>query len=317
MAGLTLQALKDAWSSGAKVEAQSTAYVDGVWYEVKVLQFDAQRVKVHYVGFSDDEDEWLPLTHFRLQDLSRSATNAELSSEVIVLRKQVESMSERFQLSAEQAQMKQTVSDLQKQVEALKVQVDGITSTLEEEPPDGAGRIPAPRHGGPPDPTDPAGPGRSEAFPRTPVQLEEQVMALTEQVELSKHQTEQAASMVERLAESMEKQALDASNLEQAFVRSESKMIGLQASSVSVLEGRLRVFVKTELDHAVLGAMEDCNVMHRLEVVESAQRQMVEAVEEETRWLRDAVEALSESVGIELVPNAPRTATATAKVALH
>eukprot|EP00434_Breviolum_minutum_P038704 symbB.v1.2.034342.t1/scaffold4416.1/size39950/1 len=90
-------------------------------------------------------------------------------------------------------------------------------------------------------------------------------------------------------------------------------MIGLQASSVSVLEGRLRVFVKTELDHAVLGAMEDCNVMHRLEVVESAQRQMVEAVEEETRWLRDAVEALSESVGIELVPNAPRTATATAK----
>jgi len=34
-------------------------------------------------------------------------------------------------------------------------------------------------------------PGRSEAIPRTPVQLEEQVMA-TEQVELSKHQTEQA-----------------------------------------------------------------------------------------------------------------------------
>eukprot|EP00434_Breviolum_minutum_P011976 symbB.v1.2.010560.t1/scaffold691.1/size191848/1 len=103
MAGLTLQALKDAWGSGAKVEAQSTAYVDGVWYEVKVLEFDTQRVKVHYIGFSDDEDEWLPLTHFRLQDLSRSATSAELSSEVIVLRKQVESMSERFQLSAEQA----------------------------------------------------------------------------------------------------------------------------------------------------------------------------------------------------------------------
>ena len=40
------------------------------------------------------------------------------------------------------------------------VQLD--TASLQE-PPDGAGRIPAPRHGGPPDPTDPAGPGRSEA----------------------------------------------------------------------------------------------------------------------------------------------------------
>eukprot|EP00438_Fugacium_kawagutii_P028095 Skav211008 [mRNA] locus=scaffold1610:388726:395296:+ [translate_table: standard] len=111
--------------------------------------------------------------------------------------------------------------------------------------------------------------------------LQQQVLTLTDQVELSKNQTEQVAAMVERLAETLQKQALDASNMEQAFVRSESKMIGLQASSVSVLEGRLRVFVKTELDHAVLAAMEDCSVMQRLEVVESAQRQLVEAVEEE------------------------------------
>ncbi|CAJ1432341.1 unnamed protein product [Effrenium voratum] len=105
--------------------------------------------------------------------------------------------------------------------------------------------------------------------------LAEQLDAASEQVEHCKAQTEQAVGMVERLAETLQKQAMDSYNMEQAFIRSESKMIGLQASSVSVLEGRLRVFareprerrkplrprpdeVKSELDGAVVESMEAC-----------------------------------------------------------
>lgn len=273
--------------------------MDGLWYEVKILELEAQRAKVHYVGFGNDEDEWLPFTHFRLQE-SRS----ELSSEVTVLRKQVESMSERFQLSAEQAQMKQAVADLQKQVESLQHQVDSITQKLTLNPEEPAkATVASAKATATPDPSDPGGPKTAvlEA-PDAAAALQQQMLSLTEQVDLSKTQTEQVASMVERLAETMQKQALDASNMEQAFVRSESKIIGLQASSVSVLEGRLRVFVKTELDHTVLAAMEDCNVMQRLDVVENLQQQRVAAVEEETQWLREVVEVLSESVGFDLVP---------------
>ncbi|CAE7938723.1 unnamed protein product [Symbiodinium necroappetens] len=114
----------------------------------------------------------------------------------------------------------------------------------------------------------------------------------------------------------------------------------MPASSVSVLEGRLRAFVKAELESAVLTAMqalapgscleaeesgmgwfvaalsltEETRVLPRLQVVERDHRKLCDAVEEDTRWLRDAVEAfavmlhpqvlicqaISESLGLDL-----------------
>eukprot|EP00439_Symbiodinium_sp_Y106_P010654 s3630_g1.t1 len=52
---------------GSKVEAQSLSYGDGVWYPAKVLEVarETTRVKVHFLGFDDDEDEWLPLQSLR------------------------------------------------------------------------------------------------------------------------------------------------------------------------------------------------------------------------------------------------------------
>ncbi|CAE7028291.1 unnamed protein product [Symbiodinium natans] len=130
--------------------------------------------------------------------------------------------------------------------------------------------------------------------------MSERVDGSMEQVEWCKEQTEQAVGMVARLAETLQKQAMDSYNMEQALVKSESKLIGLQASSVSVLEGRLRAFVKAELESAVLTAMQDTRVLPRLQVLEKDHRQLCDAVEEDTRWLRDAVEALSESLGLDL-----------------
>lgn len=130
------------------------------------------------MGFGNDEDEWLPFTHFRLQE-SRS----ELSSEVTVLRKQVESMSERFQLSAEQAQMKQAVADLQKQVESLQHQVDSITQKLTLNPEPAKATVASAKATATPDPSDPGGPKTAvlEA-PDAAAALQQQMLSLTEQV---------------------------------------------------------------------------------------------------------------------------------------
>ncbi|CAE7041264.1 unnamed protein product [Symbiodinium sp. CCMP2592] len=130
--------------------------------------------------------------------------------------------------------------------------------------------------------------------------MSQRVDGSLEQVECCKEQTEQAVGMVARLAETLQKQAMDSYNMEQALVKSESKLIGLQASSVSVLEGRLRAFVKAELESAVLTAMQETRVLPRLQVLERDHRKLGDAVEEETRWLRDAVEAISESLGLDL-----------------
>eukprot|EP00439_Symbiodinium_sp_Y106_P078460 s682_g17.t1 len=121
--------------------------------------------------------------------------------------------------------------------------------------------------------------------------MSQRVDGSLEQVECCKEQTEQAVGMVARLAETLQKQAMDSYNMEQALVKSESKLIGLQASSVSVLEGRLRAFVKAELESAVLTAMQETRILPRLQVLERDHRKLGDAVEEETRWLRDAVEA--------------------------
>ncbi|CAJ1400133.1 unnamed protein product [Effrenium voratum] len=416
MAQPTLAELEESWRKGAKVEAQSLSYGDGEWYEVKVLQLDAKAeapAKVHFVGFGDDEDEWLPLRHLRLQATSSSSSgeakkdaafplsellkafcsterlvqkvhkrtgltveelqqlqglqpeklqaefkffkvemnsaisfdefatylarihqracgfseaggksqepdmlrlelerSSKLQSQVAMLEKQVASISERFNITAEQVQTKQAVEALQKQVAAVIERLDselpkvaamsqvdaalGQVETLQKQVATLSEKF------------DSSPKVESSSSPVLQQQVEalaEQLDAASEQVEHCKAQTEQAVGMVERLAETLQKQAMDSYNMEQAFIRSESKMIGLQASSVSVLEGRLRVFVKSELDGAVVESMEDCRVFPRLQALEEGLQKLSEVAEKECRWLREAVEALSESLGMELTSN--------------
>eukprot|EP00931_Biecheleriopsis_adriatica_P041718 TRINITY_DN23811_c0_g1_i2.p1 TRINITY_DN23811_c0_g1~~TRINITY_DN23811_c0_g1_i2.p1 ORF type:complete len:618 (+),score=157.18 TRINITY_DN23811_c0_g1_i2:168-2021(+) len=93
-----------------------------------------------------------------------------------------------------------------------------------------------------------------------------------EEVERCDVQSAQTVTMVERLSGTLHKQAVDNVNLEQAFLKCESKIIGLEASTVSVLEARLRAFVKAE--------------------VKSAFSATQQAVERQCRELYDAMEVL-------------------------
>lgn len=42
-----------------RVGERAEAFVDGKYWKVKIIDADANRVKVHYIGYGDDEDAWL------------------------------------------------------------------------------------------------------------------------------------------------------------------------------------------------------------------------------------------------------------------
>ena len=51
------------FSQGARLET----YYNGDWWESQVLRLQDDRVKIHYIGGKDDEDEWLLKSSLRLR----------------------------------------------------------------------------------------------------------------------------------------------------------------------------------------------------------------------------------------------------------
>jgi hypothetical protein len=49
------------WKAGTYVEAHS----EDKWYRARILKVEANRLRVHYVDYDADQDEWLPLSEVR------------------------------------------------------------------------------------------------------------------------------------------------------------------------------------------------------------------------------------------------------------
>jgi hypothetical protein len=65
------------WKVGTYVEA----YSEDDWYRAKIIKVEANRVRVHFVDYEDEHDEWLPLNKVRAIPNTRFAAGQRVQIE--------------------------------------------------------------------------------------------------------------------------------------------------------------------------------------------------------------------------------------------
>eukprot|EP00930_Biecheleria_cincta_P012371 TRINITY_DN11607_c0_g2_i1.p1 TRINITY_DN11607_c0_g2~~TRINITY_DN11607_c0_g2_i1.p1 ORF type:complete len:593 (-),score=123.86 TRINITY_DN11607_c0_g2_i1:186-1964(-) len=104
------------------------------------------------------------------------------------------------------------------------------------------------------------------------------------------------ADVVSKMAVATQRQAVEITQLSDSIVKSEGKIMGMQAAAFSVLEGRMRAFVKAEMS----AFFEEYRLLPRLKFVEGEHRKLCDAMGLEVQSLREAIEVLSESLGLQV-----------------